>query len=322
MFLLYAHTAITQHWHWMDALKFSLYWHYLPGGSIGSSHRLRTQSYRTASPSILHTNASLGHHLCFSPTSQRLMVPMTSSSALIYMLKCFIELRGTFYFLEKEMATHSSILAWRIPWMVEPGGLQSMGSQRVRYDWATSLSLYQFIGLPRWCSHKESACQCRKMQEMWVQYLGGKIPWRRKWHPTPVGSCLENSMDRGVWQATAHRATKSWTWLSTYSIAQLRTSQMGETQRVCCVGRAWGFHTLSRNSTLPKSPHVLQTRGSMNSVFGIFMEAPSCETWLIKSLTINQSQYPASSFPWGLRRDWSSISLTTWLTLLATRPHP
>ena len=35
---------------------------------------------------------------------------------------------------EKEMATHSSILAWRIPWTEEPGGLQSMGSQRVRYD--------------------------------------------------------------------------------------------------------------------------------------------------------------------------------------------
>ena len=35
--------------------------------------------------------------------------------------------------LEKEMATHSSILAWKIPWIKEPGGLQSMGSQRVRY---------------------------------------------------------------------------------------------------------------------------------------------------------------------------------------------
>ena len=38
--------------------------------------------------------------------------------------------------LEKEMATHSSILAWRIPWTEEPGRLQSMESQRVRYDWA------------------------------------------------------------------------------------------------------------------------------------------------------------------------------------------
>ena len=40
--------------------------------------------------------------------------------------------------LEKEMLTHSSILAWRIPWMEKPGGLQSMGSQRVGHDWATS----------------------------------------------------------------------------------------------------------------------------------------------------------------------------------------
>ena len=40
--------------------------------------------------------------------------------------------------LEKEMATHSSILAWRIPWTEQPGRLQSMGSQRVRRDWATN----------------------------------------------------------------------------------------------------------------------------------------------------------------------------------------
>ena len=36
--------------------------------------------------------------------------------------------------LEEEMATHASILAWEIPWTEEPGGLQSMGSQRVRHD--------------------------------------------------------------------------------------------------------------------------------------------------------------------------------------------
>ena len=38
---------------------------------------------------------------------------------------------------EKEMWTQSSILAWKIPWTEEPGGLQSMGSQRVQHDWAT-----------------------------------------------------------------------------------------------------------------------------------------------------------------------------------------
>ena len=54
--------------------------------------------------------------------------------------------------LEKEMATHPCILAWRIPWTEEPGGLPSMGSQRVAHDWATNpftffssiyLTLYQ-----------------------------------------------------------------------------------------------------------------------------------------------------------------------------------
>ena len=39
--------------------------------------------------------------------------------------------------LEEGMATHSSVLAWRIPWTEEPGGLQSMGSQRVVHNWAT-----------------------------------------------------------------------------------------------------------------------------------------------------------------------------------------
>ena len=57
---------------------------------------------------------------------------------------------------EKTMATHSSSLAWKMPWTEEPGRLQSMGSLRVRHDWATSLSLFTFMH------------------------------WRRKWQPTPV----------------------------------------------------------------------------------------------------------------------------------------
>ena len=54
------------------------------------------------------------------------------------------------------MAPHSSTLARKIPWKEEPGGLQSMGSQRVGHDWATSLSLFTFMH------------------------------WSRKWQPTPV----------------------------------------------------------------------------------------------------------------------------------------
>ena len=53
--------------------------------------------------------------------------------------------------LEKEMAIHSSILAWRIPWPEELGRLQSTGSQRVGHDWVTSLSL--IISLLLACPH-------------------------------------------------------------------------------------------------------------------------------------------------------------------------
>ena len=51
--------------------------------------------------------------------------------------------------LEESMATYFSILAWRIPWTKEPGGLQSMVLQRVRHDWATKHALY----LPLQCRH-------------------------------------------------------------------------------------------------------------------------------------------------------------------------
>ena len=60
------------------------------------------------------------------------------------------------YIYMKAMATHSSILAWKIPWTEEPGGLQSMGSLRVGHNWMTSLSLFTFMH------------------------------WKRKWQPTPV----------------------------------------------------------------------------------------------------------------------------------------
>ena len=51
--------------------------------------------------------------------------------------------------LEKGKATHSSILAWKIPWMEEPGRLQSLGSQRVGHDWVTSL-YFTHSSIPTW----------------------------------------------------------------------------------------------------------------------------------------------------------------------------
>ena len=66
---------------------------------------------------------------------------LLETSLVAQRLKCLPAMRETWVRslgwedpLEKEMATHSSILAWRIPWVEEPGGLQSMGSRRVRLD--------------------------------------------------------------------------------------------------------------------------------------------------------------------------------------------
>ena len=67
--------------------------------------------------------------------------------------------------LEKEMATHSSTLVWRIPWREEPGRLQSMGSQSVGHDWATSLTylLYFFCRPLIVQSLVLPICQCLKI---------------------------------------------------------------------------------------------------------------------------------------------------------------
>ena len=93
--------------------------------------------------------------------------------------------------LEKGMAIHSSILAWKIPWTEDPGGLQSIGSQRVRNDWVTKTFTFHYsdgnvrfcpllshIGLPRCLSGKEFTHQRRRCGfNPWAK----KIPWRRKW---------------------------------------------------------------------------------------------------------------------------------------------
>ena len=57
--------------------------------------------------------------------------------------------------LEKAMASHSSTLAWKIPWTEEPGGLQSMGSQRVGHHWAASRSLYYSTDEEKWRFEQE-----------------------------------------------------------------------------------------------------------------------------------------------------------------------
>ena len=96
---------------------------------------------------------------------------------------------------EKAMAPHSSTLTCKIPWMEESGGLQSMGSLRVGYDQASSLSL-SCIG-----EGNGNPLQC---------------------------SCLENPRDGGAWWATIYRVAQSWTRLK-----RLSSSSRKKYQQLC-----------------------------------------------------------------------------------------
>ena len=75
------------------------------------------------------------------------LVPQTVKR-LLTMWETWVQSLGLEDLLEKEMATHSSILAWKIPWMEEPGRLQFMRSQRVGHNWTTSLthSRHSWVG--------------------------------------------------------------------------------------------------------------------------------------------------------------------------------
>ena len=75
--------------------------------------------------------------------------------------------------VEKEMAAHPSILAWKIPRTAEPGRLLSMGSQRVGHDWVTSFSLYV---LSRASLVTQVAKNPPAMQETWAWSLGQEDP--------------------------------------------------------------------------------------------------------------------------------------------------
>ena len=106
---------------------------------------------------------------------------------------------------EKTVAPHSSTLAWKIPWTEEPAGLQSMGSLRVRHDWATLLSLFTFMH------------------------------WRRKWQPTPVFLPGE-SQGWGAWLAAVYGVAQSQTrlkWLSSSSSSKEKSTKSEVLRRIC-----------------------------------------------------------------------------------------
>ena len=104
----------------------------------------------------------------------------------------YIFLSSTKYYMEKAMAPHSSTLAWKIPWMEEPGGLGFYGGSEVKNPPASVGDVGLISGLER--------------------SPGGG-------HGRPLQySYLENPMDRGAWWATVHGVTESWRVLKQFSI--------------------------------------------------------------------------------------------------------
>ena len=92
--------------------------------------------------------------------------------------------------LNKEMATHSNIIAWKIPWTEEPGRLQSMGSQRVRHDWACTHARCQFLTTwfhSRWLQMAvHLSTQLEQVQKpIWPMLSSGPIPNTIPALPTP-----------------------------------------------------------------------------------------------------------------------------------------
>ena len=161
--------------------------------------------------------------------------------------------------LEEETATHSSILAWRIPWTEDPGGLQSIESHRVRHNWSMhacmhallKLKLLNKLNIEELAVRTKSGYCSKSLREKAMAPHSSTLAWKIPWTEGPGGlqsmgslrvrhnwatdtteqlhfhfslscigegngnplqcSCLENPRDRGAW------------WAAIYGVAQSRT---------------------------------------------------------------------------------------------------
>ena len=173
--------------------------------------------------------------------------------------------------LEKKITTHSSTLAWKIPWTEEPGRLQSMGSQRVRHDWATSLSLSNMSTAFRGGSVVKNP-PANAGDEDLIPGLR-RSPGEGNGNPLQYSCLGKNPMDRGGWQATVpwyhrrvrhdlgtnqqqeshgwgtwwatvHGVAKSWTQLSDFTFIFKYVHRLPwwlSGKESTCQCRRWGF---------------------------------------------------------------------------------
>ena len=103
-----------------------------------STSTLLGTSYKLSHLNCINKTESKYHHHCFTNKELTQLLPGGPPVMWEKQVRSLDRENP----LEKEMTTHFSILAWKIPWMEEPGRLQSTGSQKVGHDWATSVHFH------------------------------------------------------------------------------------------------------------------------------------------------------------------------------------
>ena len=156
---------------------------------MGPCHRMEGfgsvifQLSRIQKRSTCELKRTLNHVVWFVSTSLeikkpfRILYPEIWASLVAQMVKNLPAMQETWVQslgqedpLERGMVTHSSILAWRIPWTEEPGGLQSMGLQRVGHDWETNTHTQKYTGIQDFFSY---------ISNLDYYFMGYVNPWSR-----------------------------------------------------------------------------------------------------------------------------------------------
>ena len=153
------------------------------------------------------SNTSILEEISPEYSLEGLMLKLGRPSLVAQPVKCLPAMQETWVqslgqedLLEKEMSTHASILAWKIPWIEEPGRLQSMGSQRVGHYWTTLLTLLMLK-----LKLQYLATWCEKLTHL-------KRPWF--WERLKV----EREDDNRGWDGWIASLTQCiWVWLNSES---------------------------------------------------------------------------------------------------------